>query len=122
MMCAHDIRQLAAALGIPGHRTRLLTPSEPDPRDAAIVDAIESVPRPAPGSKVLFRSGIANAAGVVYREVDHYSEMELLHFAARMNALGFRKERVLGEGRSRRYAAIFTRIPAARAGRDPAAS
>jgi hypothetical protein len=121
-MCAHAFRQRAAALGIPGHRTRLLIPSEPDPSDAAIVDSIESVPRPVPGSKVLFRSGIANAAGVVYREVDHHSEMELLHFTARMNALGFRKERLLGEGRSRRYTAIFTRIPAARASRDPAAS
>lgn len=50
--------------------------------------------------------GIANERKEIYREVDVFSESELLHLTARMNTLGFHVAREL---QSRRYTMVFTR-------------
>jgi hypothetical protein len=68
--------------------TRLIGGREAAPHDEDVLAVVRGLPPPRLLGKVWF-SGIADEAGHIYRRVVLFGPVELLEFAARMNAAGF---------------------------------
>lgn len=76
--------------------------------DERISDAVDSLPAAGLSrSGDRQRAGILNARAEVYREVDVFTLLDLLHLTARMNVLGYRLAQELRERYSRRYSIIY---------------
>lgn len=90
------------------NRTKLISGRALSPLDPQICEAVNSLPPPAPSRYVdRQRAGILNEQGDVYREVDAFTLLDLLHLTARLNALGYRVAPEQRERQSRRYSVIF---------------
>lgn len=70
------------------YRTRVLPRTSRRTDDEQLVQLIQSLPV-GPDRGPARRIGIMNERGSIYREVTLHSVMEMLHFSARMNSLGF---------------------------------
>ena len=91
-------------------RPRLIQGRAPNPDDERVWGAVESLPAPAVRyAHERQRAGIVNEEGCVYREVDVFSLLELMHLTARMNTLGYRLAPELREFLSRRYSVVYAR-------------
>lgn len=86
-------------------RTRLIGGRPPAPHDEAALSVIRSLPPPRDLGKVWF-GGIADEGGHIYRRVVLFGPIELLEFAARMNAAGFSLHPVW-RGVTRTYKTVF---------------
>jgi hypothetical protein len=74
-----------------------------------IVSIIDTLPPADELPRCELRVGVLNQYGYVYREVRLGTELDLLHFSARMNALGFSQIRPDRDGTRSPYARIFCR-------------
>ena len=90
-------------------RTRLLERREPRRDDARLVALIRELPATGSPRCQVFRMGLLNEAGELYREVRLSGDYEALLFTARMNAGGFIRqvpdEALLAEG----FESVFAR-------------
>jgi len=93
-------------------RTRLLNPAAVRQDDARLLALIRDVPVAGSGCCDLFRMGLLNEAGELYREVLLRGEYEAVLFMARMNACGFVRQAPGAPLRAEGFDSLFAR-PAA---------
>jgi hypothetical protein len=86
-------------------RTQLIGKNFPASCDREALAVIHSLPAPDAGEG-LWVVGVADPAGRVYRRVQLFSAIELLHFTARMNAAGFAQWRGV---RRTAYESVFVK-------------
>jgi hypothetical protein len=86
--------------------TSLLPGIAPHAHDDRVEAAITDLPSGA-RARLPYRAAITNEQLQIYREVDLGSELQVLHFKARMNALGFRTDRALRMRGNTRYQDVY---------------
>lgn len=96
-----------AAPGMP--RTRLLEHRARRSDDARLVALIRELPATGSPRCEVFRMGVLNEAGELYREVRLSGEYEEVLFTARMNAGGFIREMPAEWQRAEGFAGVFAK-------------
>lgn len=86
---AKETQEAAPARGEAVPRTRLLNPAAVRQDDARLLALIREVPVAGHWCCDVFRMGLLNEAGELYREVLLSGDYEAVLFTARMNACGF---------------------------------
>lgn len=86
-------------------RTQLIGRDFPARYDMEVLSVIHSL-APAYAREGRWLVGIADPTGRLYRQVQLFSAIELLHFTARMNAAGFAQRRGL---RRTSYDSVFVK-------------
>lgn len=94
-------------------RTKLVSSMDVPAYEADVLSIIDGLSSEDDQVRREFRVGVLNQEGYVYRDVRVSSELELLHFSARMNALGFSQARPDRDGIRSVYIRVFFKRPSA---------
>jgi hypothetical protein len=88
--------------------TALLPNANPRDDDAAVLAAIDALPGLDQEAQPVFRAGICNGQGFIYRAVVLYSMHDVLHLSTALSRAGFSFEGAKGSG-PRVFDGLFTK-------------